>query len=125
MKELRKSVGKMIIIAHPNPQVRKDGANRLRECGWKVISVDSTSLLYSRIGAWPHSLILLATDMPDESGWLACHKIRKSKPQAPVFLVQESIEDADRSLADFVGASGIHSFDEMVTKLSNPFRVMV
>jgi len=125
MKELRKSVGKMIIIAHPDPEVRKNGANRLRECGWKVISVDNSGLLHSRIASWPHSLILLATDMPDESGWLTCHKIRKCKPHVTVFLIHDKTDEADQSLADFVGASGIFTFDEMVEKLSNPFRVMV
>ncbi len=125
MNELRKSVGKMVIIAHPDPEVRIHGATRLRECGWKVISVDSSSQLHARIVAWPNSLILLATDMQDESGWLTCNKIRKSKPHASVFLIHDEIDDTDQSLADFVGASGIFTFDEMAEKLANPFRVMV
>ncbi len=114
MSEVLKSSARMVIVAHPSELARKTIADHLRGCGWNVISVDTCGQLYKRMQAWPGSQVILYTQMPDESGYLACSKALKSQPTTQVYLVDDHADGVNQSLATFVGAASYGSMKKVL-----------
>ncbi len=114
MSEVRKSYAKMVIVAHPDREVRKAITKHLHNCGWNVIAVDTCGKLYSRIQAWPGAKVLLSTTMPDESGYLACNKALKSHPTTQIHLMDGQPDEVDENLAAFVGAASIGPMEKIL-----------
>lgn len=104
----------MVIVAHPQEQTRKSIAEQLRNSGWNVISVDTCSQLHKRMQAWPGAQVFLYTEMPDESGFLACSKMLKSQPTIQVHLVDDHADEVNQSLAAFVGAANFGTLEKVL-----------
>jgi len=62
-------------------------------------------------------LVVLATNLPGESGWLTCAKLIKERPGTPVVLVCDDVDEADPEFARFVGAAGLYPLSTAVTAL--------
>lgn len=114
MSEVRKSSARMVIVANSNEDIRKSIAKQLRDCGWNVISVDTCSQLYKRMQAWPGAQVILNTQMPDESGFLACSKALRSQPTTQIHLVDEHADEVNQSLASFVGAANFGTLEKVL-----------
>jgi len=114
MSEVRKSSARMVIVANPKEDIRKLIAEQLRDCGWNVISVDSCGRLYKRMQAWPGAQVILNTEMPDESGFLACSKCLKSQPTTQIHLVDDQADEVNQSLATFVGAANFGTMEKVL-----------
>jgi CheY-like chemotaxis protein len=63
------------------------------------------------------AVVILGTDLPDESGWLTCDKLRQERPGQRIVLVSNAFKPGQRHFASFVGAedivqeeAGIHAF---------------
>ena len=120
MSEVRKSYARMVIVAHPDQEVRKAITKHLHSCGWNVISVDTCTQLHSRLQAWPGAKVILSTKMPDESGYLACSKALKSRPTTQVHLLDNQPDSVDESLAAFVGAASIGPMEKILADFCSP-----
>ncbi len=53
------------------------------------------------------SLIVLGTDLPEESGWLICDKLNRESANAKVILVADEPDSPSEQFANFVGASAL------------------
>jgi len=53
------------------------------------------------------SVVVLATDLADESGWLTCAKLTEEFPEVRVILVGPAPTLREYEFADFVGASAL------------------
>src|SRR5205807_203972 len=62
-------------------------------------------------------LVLLDTDLPEESGWLTCDKLTREQPHARVILVGASTAPQNDQLAAFVGASALVNRADSMTML--------
>ena len=65
----------------------------------------------------PHAILLLE-DAGDESGYLACAKLRQTLPELKVVVVGEERTPQRERFAEFVGAA-FATEDDGVTKLVN------
>ncbi len=63
-------------------------------------------------------VVILDTDLPDESGWLTAAKILLDRPEQKIFLVGPERTEANERLASFLGAAGYLSRDESPVALS-------
>jgi DNA-binding NarL/FixJ family response regulator len=52
-------------------------------------------------------MVILDTDLPDETGWLTCDKMTREQPGLKVFLVSQRRSPEQARFADFVGAAGL------------------
>ncbi len=96
-----------LVLAHANPAFRARAAQYLRRQGWAVRIVESASEVHRLVRQLPPDLVLLATRLPDESGWLTCDKLVREDPQTRVLLMDAAPSEADHQFAEFVGAVGL------------------
>jgi ActR/RegA family two-component response regulator len=87
--------------------VRRERAFRRR--GWEVHRA-STGVEARRLAArLLPDVVILDTDLADESGWLTCAKLRLERPQQKVLLVGADITPSNERFSEFVGAAGLVS----------------
>jgi DNA-binding response OmpR family regulator len=60
----------------------------------------------------PPRVVILDTELPDESGWLTAAKILLDRPEQMVFLVGPERTDANERFASYLGAAGFLTRDE-------------
>ena len=53
------------------------------------------------------SLIVLGTELPDESGWLICDKLNRESTNSKVILVADEPDLPSQQFASFVGAAAL------------------
>jgi DNA-binding NarL/FixJ family response regulator len=63
------------------------------------------------------AVVVIDTDLPDESGWLTCAKLSREMPGQKVILVGTRASEEERRLAVFVGASALVCRDQGVAAL--------
>jgi len=51
--------------------------------------------------------VVLATDLPNESGWLTCAKLSVEQPAVKVLLVTARVTPENHRFANFVGAAAL------------------
>jgi hypothetical protein len=95
-----------VVVALGNGPHAQPIHEAFRQQGWEVHVANSACevqrLVYE---VRPRASILCTEPANRESGWLTCKKLVMAKPALRVVLVTNAPTDADRRLADFVGAS--------------------
>lgn len=79
---------------------------RLQAQGWRVLRAGTPVEIRRLAGRHRLDAVVLPVDSPDESGWIACAKLRCARPRVKVFLMGERTPAALR-FAQFVGAAGL------------------
>jgi DNA-binding response OmpR family regulator len=77
----------------------------LRRQGWEVHLASSAAEARRLTQALDPEVIVLDTDLRDESGWLTCAKLVAENPERPVVLVAPDAGSENQKLAAFAGAS--------------------
>ena len=95
-----------VALALPDPVQTEVVAERLQSRGWRVLRAGTPLEIRRLAGRHRLDAVVLPVDSPDESGWIACAKLRCARPRLKVFLVGERTPAALR-FAQFVGASGL------------------
>lgn len=80
-------------------------AERFRKLGWEVHTVTSDHDVHAAAAQTDPHAILLLEDAGDESGYLACAKLRQSQPELKVVVVGEEWTPERERFAEFVGAT--------------------
>jgi len=87
-------------------------ARYFRRQGWEVhlipSGVDARRLALDS----PPRVVILDTELPDESGWLTAAKILLDRPEQIVFIVGPEQTEANDRFASFIGAAGFLTRDE-------------
>lgn len=96
-----------LLLAHADSAFLVPAARILRRRGWLVHVGQSASEVRRLVRQLTPALVLLATRLPDESGWLTCDKLVREDPKTRVFLMDAAPSEADHQFAEFVGAVGL------------------
>jgi response regulator RpfG family c-di-GMP phosphodiesterase len=78
----------------------------LRRLGWPVQEVESGERIGRILERAPGSVVIVATEGGEESGWLVCAKLTHADPKARVVLVGPDT-DRHQRLARFAGAAAL------------------
>jgi DNA-binding response OmpR family regulator len=101
-----------VVIAHSDTAYVLGVARAFRRHGWDT-AIAAVGQEARRLAAL-HSarLVVLETDLPDESGWLTCAKLNVGNAGPAVVLVTEEAAECDADFADFAGAARLVTRDE-------------
>jgi DNA-binding NarL/FixJ family response regulator len=97
----------VLLVAHPNAQYTEMVCRHFGRRGWVTEQAGSGKDVRARVRELAPAVIVLATDLPDESGWLICNKLIQENPDQRVILVARHWTAENRHFADFVKAAGL------------------
>jgi DNA-binding response OmpR family regulator len=80
-------------------------AERFRKLGWEVHTVTSDHDVHAAAAETDPHAVLLLEDAGDESGYLACAKLRQGQPDLKVVVVGPEWSLERERFAEFVGAT--------------------
>src|SRR5262249_48180974 len=94
-----------LVLAYADAAQAARHGHTFQRRGWEVHQTAS-GVEARRLAADlnPH-LVILDTQLPDESGWLACAKLRLAQPQRRIVLVDPHISPEKERLGEFIGAT--------------------
>jgi DNA-binding response OmpR family regulator len=98
-----------LVLAESNEPFAAALESRLRRLGWRVYRAGSSREARALVRAVAPSLVLLAIDLEDESGWLTCRKLRDENPDMRLILLGSELTGEGHRYAQFVGADGLVS----------------
>lgn len=101
-----------LVLAHADPLYQARTARSLRRLGWDVYLARTGPEARRLARLLAADLVLLGTDLPDETGWLTCDKLRRERPQVQIILVAPTVDATTRQFADFVGARAVVSIED-------------
>ena len=96
-----------LILAHGDPVYATLVAEAFRQRGWDVHLARSGPEARRLVQGLAPAAVVLDTELPGESGWLACDKLTRQQPQLRVVLVAPAVTAERRRFAAFVGAAGL------------------
>ena len=96
-----------LVLAHPHPESQAVLGRGFRRLGWDVYTAQSGSEARRLARMLEADMVILHVDLPEESGWLTCDKLRRELPLASVILISDNLSARDQELAGFVGASAL------------------
>lgn len=95
----------LTVIAWPDARRSLNLGRLLRQAGWRVLFADTAAEARRLTMRMRPAALVLAADLPDESGWLACAKLARGRRRTRVIVIDGEAPDRDR-FAAFVGAAG-------------------
>jgi ActR/RegA family two-component response regulator len=107
-----------LVLAHPDANFAHQAKRRLQRLGWEVHLTRSGAAARRLARKLLVPLVVLNTELPDESGWLVCRKMNLENPDVRVILVGSGWSAADARLAEFVGAVALVAQEEGSAALS-------
>jgi DNA-binding NarL/FixJ family response regulator len=67
-------------------------------------------------------MVILDSELPDESGWLTCAKLTQEQPELHVVLVADHIDASSHQFAYYVGAAALVSRNDGLRALVDEAR---
>jgi CheY-like chemotaxis protein len=96
-----------LILAHADPVYADLTCRLFRRRGWDVYRARTGPEARRLARMMEPELVLLDTDLSEESGWLTCDKLTREQPHTRVILVGAATTPRDEQLAAFVGARAL------------------
>jgi DNA-binding response OmpR family regulator len=96
-----------LILAHADAVYAAAAARVFRREGWDVYHAQTGPEARRLTCMLRPSLVVLGTDLPEESGWLICDKLTRESPSARVILVAVEPDRPSEQFARFVGAAAL------------------
>jgi DNA-binding response OmpR family regulator len=93
-----------LVVVYPNATYANAVCRYYRRRGWETHVAASAYEARQLAHALTPEVIVLGTDLPDESGWLICDKLLLERPEQKVVLVTNHSSPINRHFAEFVGA---------------------
>lgn len=97
----------ILALADSAQAVRRERA--FRRHGWEVHRASSGSEARRLAARLLPQLVILDTDLHEESGWLTCAKLHLEQPKQKILLVGPDVSPRNTRLSEFVGAMGLVS----------------
>jgi len=95
----------LLILAYADSTYASLAGRYFRRLGWEVHLTSSGTEARRLARTLAPTVVVLDTDLADESGWLTCDKLRRERPNQKVVLVSPNPNEEGRRLAEFVGAA--------------------
>jgi DNA-binding response OmpR family regulator len=93
-----------MLVVYDDPSQAAQPARAFRRLGWDVYQARSGAEARRLARMLEPELLVMATDLKEESGWLTCEKVTREQPNVKVFLVGDAAEPRNHAFAAFVGA---------------------
>jgi DNA-binding response OmpR family regulator len=119
--DLNVEKGAHLILAHPRVDYATAVARSFRRLGWTVHLADDAETVRRLVGVYGADLVVMATELPFESGWLACDKLTHERAEVKVVLITDEVTPQQERFASFVGAArllSIHSAPAALLELA-------
>ncbi len=107
-----------LVLAHASADYAQAICRHYNGLGWETHQVSSAREARTLAGELAPTAVVLGTELPDESGWLTCDKIRLDRPAQKVILVTDRSSPGNRRFAEFVGASALVHEDAGIEALA-------
>ena len=106
-----------MLVVHNEPSQPGVLGRAFRRLGWDVYHARNGAEARRLARMLEPELLVMATDLEEESGWLTCEKLTRELPDVRVVLA-DAVPDARRAkLAAFVGAAALLPRDGLATLL--------
>jgi CheY-like chemotaxis protein len=99
----------VLVVAHPDPEYTATVARSFRRLGWEVRPARDADDVRRVARLRTPDLVVLAADLPGETGWLTCEKLRNELPGLRVVLVVDEPTPYLERFSQFVGAAALVS----------------
>jgi DNA-binding response OmpR family regulator len=106
-----------MVLGYADPAHASRTGRSFRRRGWEVHLVGTSSEARRLTALLAPDLVVLDTDLFEESGWLTCAKLRLEQPEQRIFLVSAEVGAEKERLCDFVGAAALFARTEDVAVL--------
>jgi DNA-binding response OmpR family regulator len=107
-----------LLLGYADSAHASQWARFFRRQGWEVhlipSGVDTRRLVFDSDAR----VVILDTELPDESGWLTAAKILLDRPEQKIFLVGPERTAASERFASFLGAAGYFTRDDSPAALA-------
>jgi DNA-binding response OmpR family regulator len=113
-KELRQSV----VLALTDSMFAARAIRHFRWLGWEVHLTQSGDAVHPLARAFAPAVVVLQTELPDESGWLVCEKLNREAVVPKVILVGHRRSADQERFASFVGAAALVTQKEGIAALA-------
>jgi len=101
-----------LLLGYADSAHASQWARFFRRQGWEVHLIPSGVDARRLVLDSPPRVVILDTELPDESGWLTAAKILLDRPEQIVFLVGPERTEGNEHFASFIGAAGFLTRDE-------------
>src|SRR5260370_210538 len=106
-----------LILGHSDPTYAVSARRGLRQLGWDVYLASTGPEARRLAKMLSPEIVILDTDLAEESGWLTCEKLVRDEIPLKVFLVSKTINPVSEEFRQFVGAAGLISYHDGVEGL--------
>jgi len=96
-----------LVLADHNSVQAALTCRQFRRLGWEVHLARNGSEARRLARRLAPQVIILDTDLRDESGWLTCAKLLQKNPDNKVVLLADRVTDSMGDFAQFVGAAAL------------------
>ena len=96
-----------LVLAYADSAHAALSARHLRRLGWEVHLASSGPDARRLAAALAPEVVILDTQLPDESGWLTCAKLTLSRCEFKVVLLTDVVTPEMEDHADLVGAAAL------------------
>ena len=96
-----------LVLAHADDDYRRAALRYLRGLGLDLTAGRSAAEAHYLARRLDPAVVILGTTLPDESGYLACAKLKAQHPDCRVILVGRNATAEEARFARFVGAQSL------------------
>jgi DNA-binding response OmpR family regulator len=93
-----------LLLAHTDARLRFLASCHFDDLGVDLVGAGTASTARSLARLLTPEVIVLGAELPDESGYLACAKLKAERPEHKVYLVGRFASGEARRFARYVGA---------------------
>jgi DNA-binding response OmpR family regulator len=97
----------LLVLAYADSRHAVLSCRQLRRLGWQVHLTHDGAEARRLAQALDPALVVLDTDLPDESGWLTCAKLTLERPSQKVILVSPEVTAEGERYAAQAGAMAL------------------
>jgi DNA-binding response OmpR family regulator len=112
-----------LLVAHGDATYAALVTRAFRRLGWDTYTARTGPEGRRLASMLQPDLMVMATDLEAESGWLTCEKVLREQPHLRIYLVGDSAEPRNHGFAAFIGAVALldrgDSIASLVESVSN------
>jgi DNA-binding response OmpR family regulator len=122
LKQISSGARPCLVLGHSDPLYGALVRQIFLRLRWEVHVTSSGVRARELAARLSPSLVILDTDLPDESGWLTCAKLVQEHPDLHVVLVADRIGQTSHAFAYYVGAAALVGRNDGLRALVNEAR---